>query len=106
MRIPLEMGEAEPQQLVIVPQILIVALKEVAVRMKGHMIWLTILKTYPITKAANTVTYEMTLIVTFVVRICGIGLMSAVLDAPLYHHQRFTEVQNNLVYQHIADLQE
>ena len=83
MRIPLEMGEAEPQQLVIVPQILIVALKEVATRMKGHTTWSTILRICPTMKTADVTTYETTLIVASMVKTCGIGLMSVVLGAHL-----------------------
>ena len=81
MRIPLEMGEAEPQQLVIVPQTPIMALKEVATRMKDHTMWPTILRIYPTTKITNITTYEMILMVTSMVKTCGIRLMSVVLDA-------------------------
>ena len=75
------MGEAEPQQLVIMPQTPIVALKEVATRMKGHTTWPTILRICPTMKTADVTTYETTLIVASMVKTCGIRLMSAVLDA-------------------------
>ena len=78
MRILLEMGEAEPQQLVIVPETPIVALKEVTTRMKGHTMWLTILRIYPTAKIADIATYETILIVASVVKTCEIGLMSVV----------------------------
>ena len=81
MNILLKMGEVEPLQLVIVLKTPIMASKEVAMRMKGHTMWLTILKTYPITKATNTVTYKMTLIVASMIKICEIKLMSVVLHA-------------------------
>ena len=81
MNILLRVGEVGPLQSVIMLETPIMALKEVAMRMKGHTMWLTILKTYLITKATNTVTYQMTLIVTSMVRICGIELMSIVLHA-------------------------
>ncbi|KAL5553184.1 hypothetical protein UlMin_040585 [Ulmus minor] len=57
----------------------IMALKEVAMRMKGHTTWPTTPKTYPTMKT---------------------------LSEPLYLRQRFAEIQNNPVYQQIADLQE
>ena len=80
MTILMGIGEVEPLQLVIMLETPIMALKEVTMRMKGHTMWLTILKTCPIMKVANIATYEMILIVTSTVRIYGIGLMSVVLD--------------------------
>ena len=56
------------------------ALKEVAMRMKGHTMWPTILRICPIMKVVNIATYETILIVASVVKTCRIGLMSAMLD--------------------------
>ena len=75
------MGEVEPLQLVIVLETPIAATKEVAMRMKGHIMWPTILSIYPIMKVANIATYEMILIVASMVKTCGIKLMSTVLNA-------------------------
>ena len=75
------MGEVEPLQSVIMLETPIMALKEVAIRMKGHTMWPTILKTCPIMKVANIATYETILIGTSMVRIYRIGLISTVLDA-------------------------
>ncbi len=58
-----------------------VAPKEVVMRMKGHTMWPTTLKTCPTVKAANITTCETILIMASVVRTCKIELMSAVLDA-------------------------
>ena len=80
MNILLKMGEVEPLQLVIVLKTPIMALKEAAMRMKGHTMWPTTPKTYPTMKTANITTCETILIVASVVRICGIRLMSVVLD--------------------------
>ena len=74
------MGEVEPLQLVIMLETPIMASKEVAMKMKGHTMWPTILRICHIMKVANIVTYETILIVASVVKICRIGLMSVVLD--------------------------
>ena len=75
------MGEVEPLQSVIMLETLIMALKEAAMRMKGHIMWPTTPKTCPTMKTANVTTCETILIATSVVKICGIGLMSIVMDA-------------------------
>ena len=57
--------------------------KEGSMRMKGHTMWPTILRINPTAKITNITTYETILIVASMVKTCGIGLMSAVLDAHL-----------------------
>ena len=90
------MGEVEPPQLVI-EQETIMALKEVAVKMRDHTMWPTTPRICPIKKVANIMTYETILIVASMVKTCGIGLMSTVLDAHLIQRMNpFTFVKGLL----------
>ena len=60
------MDEVGPLKLVIVLETLItpiMAPKEITMRMKGHAMWQTILKTSPIIKVANIATNKTILIV-------------------------------------------
>ena len=61
---PSGMGKVEPLQSVIMLETLIMAPKEVTIRMKGHTMWPTILKTCPIIKVVNIAIYAMILIVS------------------------------------------
>ena len=56
------------------------ALKEAAMRMKGHTMWPTTPKTCHTMKTADVTTCETILIAASVVKTCGIGLMSVVMD--------------------------
>ena len=73
-------GRGRALQPVIMLETLIMALKEAAMRMKGHTMWPTTPKTCPTMKTANVTTCETILIVVSVVKICRIRLMSIVMD--------------------------
>ena len=75
------MGEVKPPQSVTVLEITIMARKEVAVKMRGHTMWLTTPRICPIMRVANIMTYETILIVASVVKTCEIESMSVILDA-------------------------
>ena len=74
------MGKDEPLRSVIMLETPIMALKEAAMRMKGHIMWPTTPKTCPTMKTADVTTCETILIAASLVKICGIGLMSVVMD--------------------------
>ena len=64
--------------------------KEVVVKMRGHTMWPTTPRIFPIMRVTNIMTYETILIVAFVVKTCEIKSMSAVLDAYITKKMNFS----------------